>query len=178
MLLVARRGAVGRPAAERLGAGLERDVEVLGPEVDRPTSASAGAVVVAQRLQRAPRRTRRTRPARGPDSGRPPAGVASLGRPVREQVGAHERRRVGDRAQRLAALGAVLGDDELGAVDPNLQRPALEVERRACRSRPGVWRERDLVVRLARRGDDLLGDAVQRLAGAGEGRGQRREAHG
>ena len=130
-----------------------------------------------QRL-RAPRaRTRRTRRARAPRRGRSRAASRPRGR--RPGTGRRRRTRPPRRASCSGspALGAVLGDRPA-----RCRRPA-PAGARPSNSNGGVPKpagrlgERDLVVRLARRGDDALGDPVQRVARAGEAGGERREAH-
>src|SRR5262249_50224179 len=89
------------------------------------------------------------------------------------------RHQIGDEPPRgleRAQLRAVLAVDELGALDADLPPAAFVLElRRAEAARRRL--QRDLVVVLARRRDDLLGDAVQRRHGVRERRRQGQQAH-
>ena len=93
MLVVARRRAVARPYAARLGAELDRDVEVLGPQLRR------GGVVLERCL-----------------------GAQLLEHPGAEGKPARQRGGGGgvDAGDRLAADRRAVADDELGAVDVQL----------------------------------------------------------
>ena len=163
-----------RPSAS--GAGLDRDVEVLRPQVDRPRTSSAGAVV-ASRACSASARERVELAERTCRVGVDLQRRVVLGNAVRE-AGRRRRKRPPRRPSCSGSRRSVPSSATTSSVpvDAHLQGPPRELERR--RPEPaGRLGERDLVVRLAGRGDDELGDAVQRVARAREAVGQGREAH-
>ncbi len=174
MVLVAGRDPVGRAATAVVGAGVERDVEMLGPEDDLRR-------LVADRRRR-PRRVECRGGERVELCEPISRGAIEIerrlvgGHAVEEEPRADERGRVGDRDELGLALVAVLETTMSTPATRTWSTRSLVLERR--RAEPaGRRHQRDLVVRLAGRGDDLLGDAVQRFASGGERLGQGREAH-
>jgi hypothetical protein len=169
---IAGRGAVVCADAIVLGAQFDRDIEVLGPEARRRRRVDGGRCGAEMGQDR--------RGEAVPIAQRPRCGWIDLERLIPElRIGGEQPwdriGRCGEAAQRDAPLAGALGVNQLGALDPDLVAEAAVLEdRRAETARRRL--QRDLVVRLAGRGDNSFGDEVQRGNGGGEAGGKRSQS--
>ena len=143
MIIVPRRGAVSGPLAPPLGAQVDRDVEVVGPELDarRIPVDLVGSQLLEHRAAEA---------------------VVVAEGACRGDLHA------GDRLPRLLRAGL---PDQLAVLDPDLAIHAVLIEERGAEATARVA-QRDLVRGQSGGGDDRLGDLVECHPGLGEGRRQ------